>query len=212
MIQQNESFDIDLEELKALADQYDFVLGERHFKAAYKRALKRTRKTMAARGRKLLKDAVGAKSQKAIKDRFQDFLLEKPGKERKMDELKLWFGLNPTSVGLLKGSKSRIGSKRKPRGAVFRSRILGNQTFEDAFVANLGKGKSIFARRGKKRFPVEQKKIEIDEGVSNLVLDEMSHDLVEVFFRHLETDLKARSKHGDRIKDLEEAALWRKTR
>ncbi|MEZ9525718.1 phage tail protein [Enterovibrio norvegicus] len=188
---QNLRFDIDTKELIAIADQLEAT--EAQLEAAYNRALKRTAVTVRSLSNKLIRDKTQAKSLKAIRKRFQHYRLT----SSRFDELKLWFGLNEMSVGALKGRHKRLGTKKKPKGAMFTPKgDMGAQTYDDGFVARLYNRRSIFARKGERRFPVKEARVPISDALHVAIEDEIFDQLPEIFLRHFESDLKGRTKMG----------------
>ncbi len=83
-------------------------------------------------------------------------------KQRSLDELKLWFGLNDIPVGFLKGRIKRLGTKSEPKGAMFTP--TGNikpQFYDKSFVTRAYKRRSIFSRVGKKGYPIREARVPI---------------------------------------------------
>lgn len=192
---QNLLFDIDLEELEAIQK----ILGatESQVKAAYNRALSRTARTVRALANKEIRDAMQVKSLKAIRKRFQHFRLKSPSKQKKLDELRLWFGLNDISVGYLKGRIRRNGTQRSPHGATFVPKgKMSPQTYEQGFIARRYKRRSIFTRTTEGRFPIKEARVPVSDDLHVTIEDKVFDRLPEIFLRHFETDLKGRVKMG----------------
>lgn len=197
--QQSLLFDIDANELERI----QAVLGAttEQVRGAYVRALKRTSVTMKSRSLKLMRDGMDAKSLKAIRRRMQTYqsAFGVGRNDGRMDELKLWYGLNDVAVSKLKGRMTRIGTKRNPAGASFTSSKLGRQDYTDGFVAKINKRKSIFSRKGERRFPVRESKMNVSDELHVQLEDEIFDELPEVFIAHFSTDLKGRVKASDVI-------------
>lgn len=197
--QQSLLFDIDPGELESV----QLMLGgtEKEMLAAYNRAIARTSVTMKSQGAKLMREGMDAKSLKEIRRRMQAhknaFKLGQTG--AKLDELKLWFGLNDMSIGRLKGRMSRLGSKRSPEGAAFTSKKLGKQEYDDGFIGRVRNKRSIFARKGAARFPIKEKKVAVADPLHVKLEDEIFASLPEVFMQHYTTDMKGRVAGRDSI-------------
>lgn len=191
--QQSLVFGIDPSELESV----QLMLGgtEKDLLAAYNRAIARTSVTMKSQSSKLMRDGMDAKGLKEVRKRMQvhkySFRLGQTDSD-KLDELKLWFGLNDMSIGRLKGRLSRLGSKRSPAGAAFTSKTLGQQKYEDGFISRVRGKRSIFARKGAARFPIREKKVAVGEALQFRLEDEVFMDLPEVFMQHFTTDMKGR--------------------
>ncbi|MEL4255233.1 phage tail protein [Shewanella xiamenensis] len=190
--QQSLLFDIDPSELESV----QLMLGgtEKEMLAAYNRAIARTSVTMKSQGSKLMRDGMDAKGLKEVRKRMQAYKSAfKLGQtSEKLDELKLWFGLNDMSIGRLKGRLSRLGSKRSPAGAAFTSRTLGQQKYEDGFLGRVRGKRSIFARKGAARFPIREKKVAVSDQLHTKLEDDIFSELPEVFMQHFTTDMKGR--------------------
>lgn len=190
--QQSLLFDIDPSELESV----QLMLGgtEKEMLAAYNRAIARTSVTMKSRGSKLMRDGMDAKGLKEVRKRMQAYKSAfKLGQtSEKLDELKLWFGLNDMSIGRLKGRLSRLGSKRSPAGAAFTSKTLGQQKYEDGFLGRVRGKRSIFARKGAARFPIREKKVAVSDQLHTKLEDDIFSELPEVFMQHFTTDMKGR--------------------
>ncbi|MCG7551567.1 hypothetical protein [Pseudoalteromonas sp. Of7M-16] len=187
-------FNIDVNELERI--QAELGATPEQVRAAYARALKRTSVTMKSRSLRLMRDSMNAKSLKAIRKRMQTYQSSFGVglNDNRMDELKLWYGLNDVAVSKLKGRMTRIGTQRNPAGASFNSSKLGRQDYADGFVAKINKRKSIFSRKGDHRFPVKEKKMGISDDLHVQLEDEIFDELPEVFIAHFSTDLKGRVK------------------
>ncbi len=183
-------FDIDLDELHAVQQMLGAT--DKEFNQAYNRALSRTAVTLNKLGRQLVRDDLKAQSIKSIRNRLQKFRLNKSGKA--FDELRLWFGLNDLSVGRLKGKVTRLGTKRKPAGAMFTpaSSKLPTYRNDKAFIARFGKRRSIYSRVGKTRFPIKEGELPIQEAIQVDIEDQIFAQVPEIFLRHFSLDLKGR--------------------
>jgi len=187
---QNLIFDIDLDELEAIRKQLDATPKE--VTKAYNRALSRTAVTIKKLSQRMIKDELQVRNTKILRQRLQQFCVKKSGKG--LDELKLWFGLDPFSVGSLKGRTKKNGSRKKPNGATFTpsSPALSSQMFSKGFVAKFSKSKSVFIRTGKGKNAIKEAKIDVDNALQEKIEDEIFDKLPEIFLKHFETDLKGR--------------------
>ncbi|HGS5314525.1 TPA: phage tail protein [Vibrio parahaemolyticus] len=188
-------FYIDVEELEAVQN----ILGatESQVKAAYNRAISRTARTVRSLANKEIRDSMQVKNLKAIRKRFQNFRLRSPSKQKKFDELRLWFGLNDMSVGYLRGRIRRNGSKRSPNGATFTPKgKMAPQTYQQGFIAHRYKRRSIFSRSTDNRYPIKEARVPVSEALQVTIEDEIFERLPEIFLKHFETDLKGRVKMG----------------
>lgn len=169
---------------------------------AMQRALRRTANTLKARSVKYLKDSLQAKNSKKLRQRFRHIVFKKDKNE--FGEYKFWFGLNDVPISALKGSVKKLGTRRNRLGGQFspKSSLLHAQKYhEKAFVARVNGKRSVFIRRGKKRFPVDEGKVPIAEEISDHIDDEIFWDMNEIFMHHFEVDLKGRVKMGSKIKN-----------
>lgn len=188
-------FDIDLEEIEAIQNIYSAT--EAQVRAAYNRALTRTAKTMRALTNKKIKDELQLKRMKDLRRRLQTFRLKSTSKQRKLDELKLWFGMNDIPVSKLKGRMKPIGSKKNPQGAMFNpSGKVGTQSYDQGFIAKAYGRRSIFTRSTESRYPIKEARVSVADDLQDTIEDEIFSELSTVFMKHFETDLKGRVKMG----------------
>ncbi|WP_459781269.1 phage tail protein [Photobacterium sp. R1] len=188
-------FNIDLDELAAIQQ----IVGatESQVKVAYNRALSRTARTVRSLANKKIRDDLQVKSLKAIRKRFQQFRLRSPSKQKKLDELRLWFGLNEMPVGYLRGRIKRKGTRRNPLGAVFTPKgKMQAQHYEQGFIVNRYNRRSIFTRKGESRFPIQEARVPVSDALHTTIEDEIFDQLPDIFLRHFETDLKGRVAMG----------------
>ncbi|NAW56996.1 MULTISPECIES: hypothetical protein [unclassified Vibrio] len=182
--QQSQIFDIDLDELTAI--RHSVGATEKEMRLAYNRALARTAVTVHKLAAKLMRDELKAKNLKLIRARLKKFRLKKGGKA--LDELKLWFGLNPVPVHALRG---RLRST-KDSGATFTptSPRLSRVHEARGFVIEKNGQKMMFRRTSAKRY--EMVKVEIDDALHVRIEDEIFEQIPEIFVRHFTTDIKGR--------------------
>lgn len=166
------------------------------------RALRRTANTLKARSTKYLKDSLQAKNAKKIRQRFRLYAFK--ANKNEIGEYKFWFGLNDVPISALRGSTRKLGTKKNPLGGQFTpksSYLLTQQYHEKAFVGRVNGKRSVFIRRGKKRFPVDEGKVPITQEISDHIDDEIFWDMNAIFMHHFEVDLKGRVKMGDKIQN-----------
>ncbi|EGR0659828.1 phage tail protein [Vibrio cholerae] len=185
-------FYIDEEEIQAIQK----ILGanEKQVLQSHARALARTAVTIKSITHKLIKSEMKVKKLDVLRRRFQSFKLKQAGKTR-LDELKLWFGLNDLKVSDIRGRIARIGSKKNPKGARFTP--LGNiakKEYDKAFVANVRGKRSIYQRASRKRHSIFEQKIPISNDLQIMIEDEVFKMLPEIYMHHFEVDLKGRTK------------------
>ncbi len=193
--QQNLAFVIDLDELNAIKGMVGAT--EAQVLAAYNRALTRTTQTIRKLSNSLIKDELAPKTMQKLRKRLQFFRIKSSSQLKKLDEVKLWFGLDELPVGYLKGTQKRLGSRSKPKGTVFTPK--GNieaKTYEKGFIANPYGRKSIFSRTSKKRFPIKEAHVSISDQFQITIEDEIFDKLPDIFLKHFETDLKGRVRMG----------------
>ncbi|CAG9000661.1 MAG: hypothetical protein CENE_02661 [Candidatus Celerinatantimonas neptuna] len=187
---QNLIFDIDTDELKAIKQM--FGANERDMRKAYNRALNRTAVTVQSMSARLLKDELSARKLSAVRARLRHYRLRADGPA--LSGLKLWFGLNDMPVSQLKGTIRRLGSRKNPDGAQFTpsAQELSARTFRDSFIAKLGSRRSVYHRKGRKRFPVSEDVIAISDALHVRIEDDIFDQLPKIFLHHYTTDLKGR--------------------
>lgn len=194
-IKQSLLFDIDTEEIEAI--QNIFGATQAQVRAAYNRALTRTAKTMKSLTNKKLKDELQVKRMKDLRRRLQTFRLKSTSKQMRLDELKLWFGLNDLPVSKLKGRMKPVGSKSNPQGAIFSpSGKVQSQTYDQGFIGRAYGKRSIFTRSTEARYPIKEARISVADDLQDSIEDEIFSELTTVFMKHFETDLKGRVRMG----------------
>ncbi|GAA03228.1 hypothetical protein [Photobacterium leiognathi] len=181
-------FNIDLDELNAIKQSVGATQLE--MEKAYGRALSRTSVTINKLALQKLRQVLEPRQLKHLRKRVKQFRVKQSG----MDELKLWFGLNDIQISKLKGTSRRLGSRKKPQGAVFtpRSSHLTKITSPDGFAVKAFGKKSIFTRVGKGRWPIKEERIDIHKAAHWQIEDEVFALLPEIFIRHFTTDIKGR--------------------
>ncbi|MBE4579858.1 hypothetical protein [Vibrio navarrensis] len=194
---QNLPFHIDLEELEAIQN----ILGatESQVKAAYNRALSRTAQTLRKIASPLIREELQPRTMSKLRKRIKHFQIKNTSGLRNLGEVKLWFGLNDVPVGLLKGSMKRLGTKKNSKGSQFTPRgKLSSRKYRHGFIGRPYKDgyKSIYIRRTKFRYPLDEASMGISDSLQITIEDEIFDRLPEIFLKHFETDLKGRVKMG----------------
>lgn len=198
-------FHIDPEELEAVRQ----ILGatESQVKAAYNRALGRTAQTLRKLSKSLVRDELQPRAMNKLRERIKYFRIRSTSQLEKLDEIKLWFGLDNVPIGILKGSMRRLGTKKKPKGSRFTPKgKLPSKQYDRGFVASpYGNGrKSIYMRTTKHRYPLDEASVGISDSLQVSIEDEIFERLSEIFLKHFETDLKGRVKMGMNRKNWHE--------
>ena len=152
-------------------------------KWAIRRALRRTTTTLRLRTRQAVASEVQARTLAAIRRRLKD-LRTSGGKSG--DVISIWVGLNNMAISQLKGRVSEYAD-----GATFRS-----MEYPKAFVAKVGRYRSIYRRRGDARFPIAEETYPIKGAVDPVLRDKVLPNVADVFLRHFLTDLRARTVFG----------------
>ncbi len=189
-------FNIDENQLEQIIEQLSAT--EKQIKLSWNRAINRTAITIKSRAMRVIKDEAQVRKIAHIRRRMKTF---KINKGQRLDELKLWFGLNDMRVSALKGKSKRIGTKRKPKGAMFQRANGDVISDENSFIAKYKGRRSIFSRRTDKRFPLFEMKADIENNVQIAIEDDVFSDLPDIFMRHFISDLTARVQMG--IRDYE---------
>ena len=101
-------------------------------------------------------------------------------------EIGVWVGLNDIEVSALRGRVREFDG-----GATFRSR-----EYYGAFVAKVGRHRSIYKRRGKERFPIKEQTFPIKDQMDVVLEDEVLPSVAEIFLRNFLSDLRARTVFG----------------
>ncbi|WP_227317440.1 hypothetical protein [Cedecea davisae] len=198
--------DIDLSALQ----QVQSVLGatQKQFEMAYSRALKRTAVTLQKLARAEMKAGVSPRSMNQVRRRLMHFRHGRSG--NKMDEIKLFFGLNAIKVKDLKG---RIKGKVLPHHDI-RDPVTGRytagegtrrvvapptftpagdmptQTFEGGFVGKTRKGRrTIFQKSGRS---LREAEVSIYAPMLDRIEDKVFAEAMEIFMHHFESDLRGR--------------------
>lgn len=202
--------DIDVDAIWRIAEH----IGATHkqFQAAYSRALKRTAATLRKKAMADLKDGLAPRSLDLVRRRLLSFRLDRAS-QSKLDNFRLWFGLNAIKVKDLKG---RINGRVRPRhsrrdrstGRFIKARrqadnagftpkgsMLSPRTFENGEVAR--------SRRENRRTVIirdpdtrrtREAEVDIYEPMLNYIEDNAFAEAMEIFMHHFETDLRGRVK------------------
>ncbi|EOG7750586.1 MULTISPECIES: hypothetical protein [Vibrio] len=193
---QNLLFHIDVDELKAIQQQLGAT--EAQLLASYNRALSRTAQTLRTLSKSLIKSDLEPKSINKLRQRIKHFKIRSTSKLERLDEVKLWFGLNDVPISLLRGTMSRIGSKKNSKGARFKPKgKIQSKDWRSGFIAApMYRTKSIYQRTSNSRYPIKEADVSINERTQISIEDEIFDRTPDIFFRHFQTDLKGRVKMG----------------
>lgn len=178
--------DFGAEDIEALA--LELGLTERQVRAAYSRALRRTAVTLRTKAQRGLKSEFGVRKIRFLRKRLKYLGF------RKLDAgggtARLWFGLNDVPVSALTGSK-----RKTAQGAVFSGKA-GSVAFKGGFIrdSQRGFGRTIFMREGRARLPLKEAEVPIHERAEQFVEDQIFTDIIETFWHHFMSDMKARAR------------------
>ncbi|MFM2476364.1 phage tail protein [Celerinatantimonas sp. MCCC 1A17872] len=183
-------FNIDADELEAIRQSLDATTTD--MIKAYNRALNRTAITLKSMSAKLLKDELQVRKLKTLRQRLKSFKAKGEGKD--LGSLRLWYGLNDLPVSRLKGRVKRQGTKKHPKGASFipAASRLGTQHWDQGFVARLHGPRSVYQRTGRRRFPVKEEQVPVNDAMQIKIEDEIFEQLPTIFLHHYTTDLRGR--------------------
>lgn len=147
------------------------------------RALKRTATTIRLRSSKAAVSELQLRRASYFRRRIKSLRMRA---SKDGGEIGIWFGLNDIAVSEFKGRVTEYSG-----GAKFRQ-----VEYPGAFVAKIGKKRSIFKRRGSGRFPVSEQTVPVKEQLDVLLEDTIFPDAIDVFMRNFMTDLRARTVFG----------------
>lgn len=176
---------VDWQELRAVGDELQAT--DKQVVYALNRAMRRTATTLYRMAAKGLTKTLHLRAMKVLRKRLRTNLksgMNKTGKKRVDDGVRLWFGLNDLPVSSFKDKPKETGA-----GAVFR-----DQEYAGAFVAR-PKGQSrptIFKRKGADRLPIVEQLYPIDDKAMKFIEDEIWDDIEDIFWNHFQRDLRAR--------------------
>lgn len=147
------------------------------------RALRRTASALRMRSLKAARDTLQMRNATAFRRRLKDLRVRM---HKSGGEVGVWIGLNDLPVSALKGRMREYSG-----GATFRSKEL-----PDAFVATHKGKRSIYRRKGKRRFPIIEQTYPIKDQMDVVLEDEVFPDAIEIFMRNFASDLRARTVFG----------------
>lgn len=101
-------------------------------------------------------------------------------------QIGVWVGLNDLEVSALRGRLREFDG-----GATFRSR-----EYHGAFVAKIGRYRSIYKRRGADRFPVDEQRYPIKDQIDAVLERDVLPSVAEIFLKNFLSDLRARTVFG----------------
>ena len=174
--------DIDSEGIEPLL--LELNLAPKKVNAAFNRGLKRTAATLRRQAGKALKTKLDLRNSKALKRRLKMIKLTNLGNRK---EAGLWFGANDLPVSAFKGRPSKTAN-----GATFKG-----HEFKQAFIGKRKDGvRTLFYRKGKGRFPIQECKLPVADKIQVFVEDEIFTEIDPIFKNHFERDLTARALFG----------------
>jgi hypothetical protein len=174
-------FDIDARGLQQVAFELDAT--DKQVRSALTRALHRTEASLRKLSSKGLTKELQLRTAAVLRKRLKSIKL----RQGKDSGVALWYGLNPLPVSSFKGRP-----KEDPAGA-----FMGDYFFKGAFVArSTYKGRNtIFNRQGKKRLPIAEETISINDDAIVFIEDEIFEQTETIFWQHFRRDLQARVKY-----------------
>lgn len=175
-------FDIDARGLQQVAFELDAT--DTQVRYALTRALRRTEASLRKLSSKGLTKELQLRAATALRRRLKSIKLRSRGKS---GEVALWYGLNPLPVSSFKGRP-----KEDPAGA-----FMGEFFFDGGFVARstYKNRNTIFKRQGKKRLPISEQTIAINDDAIVFIEDEIFVQTEQIFWQHFKRDLQARVKY-----------------
>jgi hypothetical protein len=177
-------FDVDLSQFETLIK--DLQASNTQIRFAMYAALGRTAttlRTMSARG---LRDELQLRTVSLLRKRLKKIRLRlKSGPDDV--GIQLWYGLNDMPASWFKGRAKKTATGAEKRG----------QNIEGGFVSKSEfKGReTIFKRRGKRRLPIVEQNLEVQDAGIVFIEDEIFDKTEEVFWKYFERELKARVKY-----------------
>ncbi|HGL6841573.1 TPA: hypothetical protein ACKFTL_004226 [Citrobacter koseri] len=200
--------DIDVDAIWGIAESIGAT--QKQFRAAYSRALKRTAATLRKKAMADLKDGLAPRSINLVRRRLLSFRLDRGSR---LDNFRLWFGLNAIKVKDLKGrifgrirphhtrrdknTGRFIKARRQADNAGFtpKGRLLSARTFENGEVARSRReNRRTVVIRDPQTRRTHEAEIDIYEPMLNYIEDNAFAEAMEIFMHHFETDLRGRVK------------------
>jgi hypothetical protein len=180
-------FELDAENLQRLV--IELVATEKQVKFALSRALNRTATTLRTMAARSLKNDLQLRTIALLRKRMRSLRLRVSSQEG----FTLWFGLNDMPVSWFQGipKETTTGAQHK------------ETNFEGAFVARskFKNRKTVFKRDGAGRLPITEQLKAIGDKAKIVIEDEIFVKTEDIFWKHFERDLRARTKHGVGLAD-----------
>ncbi|MFG6501259.1 phage tail protein [Sulfitobacter sp. 1A15106] len=175
-------FDFDASEMRKIADE--FGASEKQIALAYSRALRRTASNMKTQARKGLRQRLGLRSAAELRKRLAGFKFNRGGGGGDLGSVRMWFGLNDLRASAFKGRPQAT-----PGGA-----SMAGRSVSGGFVAKNRKGQRTIMRRvGRKRYPIAEARLDIEDEATRFIEDEVFDEIDEVFFRNFRAEIRART-------------------
>lgn len=170
------SFDIDDSEVEALAREFSAT--PKQLDMAQRRAVKRTAATLRKISTRGLKSELGLRTTKELRRRIKEYRVGKGN-----NALKLWYGANDLPWSAFRGRPRQV-----PGGVRF-----GDTMIHGAFLASIRGRRGVYRRETSRAYPVREVQREIADRVMVYLEDEVFVDIEEIFFRHLRSEIRART-------------------
>ncbi len=179
-------FEIDAQQVHALIAELGVT--EKQAKFALGRALQRTAATLRRMSERGLKSALDIKKVAYLRKRLKSVRF----RGGSFQGMKLWYGLNDMPVSALRGAVSK-----ERDGARFAGKA-GAKSFKGGFPAKSarGFGRTILMRQSKARLPLREAEMPVKDRMDVFVEDHIFVQAEEIFWKHFERDMTARSKFG----------------
>lgn len=174
-------FDFDASAMREIADE--FGASEKQIAMAYSRALRRTASNMKTQSRKGLRELLGLRSAAELRKRLAGFRFNR-GSGGDLGSVRMWYGLNDLRASAFKGRPQLTAD-----GA-----SMAGRSVSGGFVAKNRKGQRTIMRRvGRKRYPIAEARLDIEDEAARFIEDEVFDEIDEVFFRNFRAEIRART-------------------
>lgn len=182
-------FDIDAKQIGNLITELG--LTEKQAKFALGRALRRTATTLRVKSERGLKSELDVRKLAYLRRRLRVSKFNRAN----FEGARLWYGTNDMPVSALRGRIKESGD-----GATFNGKA-GSHSYPGGFVAKSRRGwtknaRTIFERKGKKRLPIAEAQLPVQDRMNIFIEDEVFDQMNEIFWKHFERDMLARAKYG----------------
>lgn len=177
-------YDIDWDEVRKINDEFGNSISVKKISLSLNRALRRTEASLRRLTMKNLPRALGLRTASVLRKRVKSI---KGSVRENSSEIAMWFGLNDLPVSSFKGRPKNTSDGAEFKGESYSGGFVGKSQFKSK--------RTIFKRVGKDRLPISEQLYPInDEGII-FIEDELFDQVMDIFWRHFERDLRARIKY-----------------